>query len=300
MFLLLTVLLAAPAAAQPAGYQPTYSKGVKLEKNGQVVDALAAFESIPIEKRDFNTRLHIAGCKEKLNRLLASRDDYEAIRTDPKADSATVDTAAAALSDVVPRIPIVRLTVTAADVSVRLDDAVVVAGDHRVDPGVHRVVARRGEEVVFERKLDLAESSTTAVTVDAPAPPVVAPPKVTPPPPVAETPPSSRLTGLPFYVGAGVALLAGGGAYFLSTSASRRVEDNCREQLSFECDEEAAGAGRVRTWQTVSVVSAGLAVVAIGIGIAIDVTKPAKQAASVHLNIGGMLGGAGFQLVGRF
>lgn len=289
-------LVTGTSGAQPAGFQATYSKGVKLENKGELVEALAAFESIPADKRDVNTRLHIAGCKEKLKRFLAARDDYEALRTDPKSDPATVDTAAAALSDLVPRIPVVRLSVVGAGVEVRLDDKVVVAGDLLADPGPHRIVAARGPTLVFERKLDLAESSTTAVHVDAPPPTPAPAPMPAPPPVVAEAPPS-RISGLPFYVGGGVALLAAGGAYLLSTSAARRVDERCKEQLAFDCDEEAAGAGTVRTWQTVSAVSAGLGVVAIGVGLAIDLSRPStKQAASVRVQVSG----TGFQLVGRF
>ncbi len=294
--LLAGFLVTGSSGAQPAGFQATYSKGVKLENKGQLTDALAEFESIPAEKRDVNTRLHIAGCKEKLHRFLAARDEYEALRRDPKSDPATVDTAAAALSDLVPRIPIVRLSVSGPGVEIRLDDKVVVAGDLRADPGPHSIVATRGDAVVFERKLELAESSTTAVHVDAPAAVSAPSPKPAPLPVVAQAPPS-RITGLPFYVGGGVALLAASGAYLLSTSAARRVDERCKEQLSFDCDEEAAGAASIRTWQTVSVVSAGLGVVAIGVGLAIDLSRPTtKQTASVRVQ----MSGTGFQLVGRF
>lgn len=295
------VLMAHPASAQPAGYQTIYSKGVNFEKIGQIVDALLVFESIPVEKRDFNTRLHIAGCKQKLNRLLAARADYEAIRADPNADPATVDTAAAALSDLDPRIPLIRLRLATKDVLVRLDGKEVTADAVRVDPGPHTVVAKRGDTIVFERKLDLDEGTTVVVNIEAPTiQPSVVPPSVAPAAAAPRKEASAGLTGVPFYVVGAVAMIAAAGGLVIARSAYRDVEAACREQLSFDCNEDAAGAGRVKTWQSVSFISAGVAVIAVGVGIAIDVARPAKRSASLRLEIGAASAGTGIALVGTF
>ena len=158
-----------PALAQ--GPDP-YKTGVKLENSGDLVGALAAFESIPEAKRDFNTRLHIAGVREKLGRYLEAEKDYEAIRTDPKADAATVDTAAAALQDLRARIPklVVKVTAATTGVKVSLDGKEIThPATTAVNPGTHVVVATRGTEQVFKREVTIAESTTLEVLVDAPA-----------------------------------------------------------------------------------------------------------------------------------
>lgn len=104
--LAIAVLLASTSAtAKPAAIDKQYKAALKLENSGDLAGALAAFEAIPAEQRDYNTKLHIAGCKKKLGRLLDAEKDYEAIRTDPKADTATVETAASDLEDLRGRIP---------------------------------------------------------------------------------------------------------------------------------------------------------------------------------------------------
>lgn len=162
------------ASAAPKGYEPKYAGAVKMENSGDLVGALATFESIPKESRDFDTRLHIAGCKKKLGRLLEAQQDYESIRTDPKADAPTRDTAASDLEDLGGRIPKVRVTVSerSSGVFVTLDGhETTTPATVLVNPGPHVVVAKRGPSIVFERTVDVAEATTINIEVDAPAPP---------------------------------------------------------------------------------------------------------------------------------
>lgn len=63
------------AMAAPYKYEKQYKSAVKAEVAGDVLGALTAFEAIPLADRDIATRVHIASCKRKLNRLLeADRD----------------------------------------------------------------------------------------------------------------------------------------------------------------------------------------------------------------------------------
>jgi hypothetical protein len=308
--LLVLALTPRPAAAAPAGYESKYKAALKLEVGGDVVGALAGFESIPVEKRDFDTRLHIASCHRKLGHLLQSEQLYEAIRTDPKADQATIDTAASDLEALRATIPVLVLTPTAAarDVEVTVDDHVVSApSEKRVDPGTHAVRARRNGKVVFERTLQVTEGSKIDVPIDAPAvvapaaqPPLIAPPGSTSAPSSPERPASSSRwsSALPF-LGAGVGLIGVSiASRFMVGSSRDDVRDACAAQTTPKCDTDAAGGSKVRRWEAVSYVSGGLGLVAAGIGIALVVkAKPEHATASIVPSIGVV---NGLSLEGRF
>jgi hypothetical protein len=294
---------ASALAAKPASFEKQYKAAVKLENSGDLTGALAAFEAIPAESRDYNAKLHIASCKKKLGRLLEAAKDYDAIRTDPKADSATVDTAASDLEDVRGRTPKIRLRLTAATtgVVVTVDGAEVTAPtEHLVNPGEHAVIAKRGEAVVYERRLTLPESAAVEVEIDAPVAPKAnaAPPVVTAP---EAPPPSSSGAGraVPFYIAGGVLGVGAVVSFVLASSAKSSVADNCAAQHSLTCNLDDAGGSRVRTWETIGWVSGGLAVAAIGVGIVIHSrgSSTTSSSAAVRPTIGVM---NGLVLEGRF
>ncbi len=284
--LIFSILLLAPPDA--------YKTGVKLENSGDLVGALASFESIPAEKRDFNAKLHIASCKKKLGRMLEAERDYEAIRTDPKADSATVDTAASDLEDLRPRIPrlVVKLTPATRDVAVTVD-----GGEAKlpltlsVNPGLHTVVATRAGEVAFKREVTLSESTTIEVLVDAPspsAPAVVTAPVVRDAPPPSSSS-SQRTWG---WIGVGTGVAFGGaalGAWLYSGSLASSYREDC---AAGPCDK-----GRetpIRTWETVSFVAVGAAVVTAGVGVTLLLTAPKENPVAVTATHNGVY------LVGSF
>jgi hypothetical protein len=277
------VLSNAPAFAQDA-----YKTGVKLENTGDLVGALAAFESIPSEKRDFNARLHIAGCKKKLGRLLEAERDYEAIRTDPKADPATVETAASDLEDLRPRMPklVVKLSAATKDVKVAIDGhEAKVPATVTVNPGTHSVIATRGDAQVFKRDVTMSESMTIEVEVDAPtsaSAPVVAsePPKTTTTTPDAPASGSSQKTWGWVGVGTGAVFLVGaGGAWLYSGTLASEYEKDCNGKTSTSCDQKRDS---VRTWETLSTVSVALGVVSVGVGVTLLLTAPKEKTVAVR------------------
>jgi len=281
--------LAIHVSAAPSSSETAYKAAVKLEASGDVAGALAAFEAIDPAKRDYATKLHIASCKYKLNRLLEAEAAWEAIRTDPKADAATIETAASELTDVRERIPKLRVTVAAGtgSVVVKLDGHEIPAGSvQRVNPGAHVVTAERAGVSVFERKLEVAQSTTLDAIVDAPAAAVT---KTAPPAPVTNAPtPVSDVDsnrGLkratPFFA-AGLVFGAGVVVSRIAVGASAKtVEENCLTQHAVACDVDAAGAGRVHTFETLSFVSAGLAITSIGVGVVLMVTTNSEPARTV-------------------
>lgn len=298
------VLGSVPAMAKPYAFEKQYKAAVKQENSGDLAGALAAFEAIPEDKRDYNTKLHIASCKRKLGRLLDAEKDYEAIRTDPKADTPTVETAASDLEDLRTRIPKlrIRLTKATAGVVVTVDGAEVKPPlEHRTNPGDHEVIAKRGDAVVYERRVNLPESASIEVEIDAPVAPTAA--VVAPPPVVApEAPPPRSNAGraVPFYIAGGV---LGAGAivsFVLASSAKDGVTENCAAQHALNCNLDDAGGSRVRTWETVGWVTGALAVGAIGVGIVIHARRsdaPTASATMVRPTVGTM---NGLMVEGRF
>ncbi|MGZ3418534.1 MAG: hypothetical protein ACXVEE_11750 [Polyangiales bacterium] len=278
-----------------------YKTGVKLENAGDLVGALASFESIPEAKRDFNTRLHIAGVREKLGRYLEAEKDYEAIRTDPKADPATVDTAAAALQDLRARIPklVVKVTAATTGVKVTLDGKEIThPATTAVNPGTHTVIAVRGTEQVFKREVTIAESTTLEVLVDAPAasstvsasPPVSAakPIDVAPSAPAS----SSQKTIGWITIGAGGAFaVLGIVSHLQANKAADDYSATCHDPLTpgypNSCPDD--GKSKVRTWESIRLASGIAAVVGIGVGVTLLLTAP-KEGVAVKAQTGAVNG----------
>ncbi len=275
-----------PAFAQADAYK----SGVKLENSGDLVGALAAFESIPAEKRDFNARLHIAGCKKKLGRLLEAERDYDAIRTDAKADPATVETAASDLEDLRPRIPklVVKLSPATKDVKVAIDGhEAKVPTTVAVNPGTHSVVATRGDAQVFKRDVTMSESMSIEVEIDAPSAAVTTTPTKSDPVTTPTTNDSSTGSAQRTWgwigVGAGAAFAVGAiGAWVYSG----KLADGCNSGDTCESS--------VRTWETLSAVSVGVAVLATGVGVTLLLTAPKEKTVAVKAGTNGVF------LVGEF
>jgi hypothetical protein len=303
---LVATMLGVSAAAAPSEAS-TYREGVKRENEGDVVGALGTFESIPAPKRDFLVRLHIASCKRKLRRFLASARDLETIIADPSADAATKETAQSDLDDLHARTPnvTVHLSSTTRDVTVSLDGEPIAPPLSRaLDPGTHVVIATRGGTQVFKREVDLAESTTVDVEIHAPIV-VASTPSPTPstntpttkndvPPHVGEDG-TQRTVGWTLVGVGGVVALGAVGAWWQSNVAY----DDYRASCGFTgCDPDKRA--RVETWDRWKVVGTGVAIAAVGVGVMLIVTSPPEKAApsvSVKATAGAV---TGFQIEGRF
>ncbi len=296
--LLVTLLIATPATAAPS-LEERYKAAVKLENAGSLVEALAAFEAIPVEKRDFNARLHIAGCKRKLGRMLEAARDYEAIRDDPKADIATKETADSDLDVVRAATPKLKVTLAkgTSDIAISIDGADALAPFERlVDPGSHAVLAKRAGVVVFERKVMLAESTTVDVVIDAPSaivgpsapPPTGAPPKAVD----AGTSDWRRPTG--FIVG-GVGLAALG----LGIWSALRVGtlESERDDLAAKGDSAAYDrASEARGAQTIGRVALATGVLALGVGTFLVLSSKSERVVANSVRIAPTAGVWGLRL----
>ena len=302
-------------AAPPKPIADKYLEGVRLEKDGDIVAALEKFESIAVDKRDHLTRLHIASCKRKLGRLLEAVVDLEAIKNDPKADAATVDTAASDLDDLRPRIPklTIRISAVTTGAAVSVDGNVVAPPLTRsVNPGTHVVIAKRGDATVFERSVTLAESTSIEVEIDAPAASSItitstpgngstasggaASTKPKDAAPESSAGSSSRRTVGFITIGVGgVFALGAVGGYLLGNKAADDLQSFRAANCAVRCDDDDK-VSAVKRWDTVTFVGAGLAVVAIGVGVTLVLTAPSESHPSVALKAGP----GTFSIEGRF
>jgi hypothetical protein len=278
---LLILCSATSVAAAPSTTEQKYKAAVKLENSGNVVDALAAFEALPV--KDFNARLHIASCKRKLGRMLDAARDYESIRDDSTADSATKDTAASDLDVLRAATPKLKITAVQSDLTVSVDgSAVKVPGEHLVDPGTHSVTATRAGTIVFERKVPLAESTSMDVVVDVPLPAatVVAPPPVVAP--VASDPPASDWKRPVGFVVGGIGIAALG----VATFSALRIGSLERERDDLAATGDAAAFDRAndaRTMQTIGRIALGVGLVGLGVGTYLVLATPKEKAVAVRV-----------------
>lgn len=264
--LAIAVLGLAVASAEAAPSAGSYKVAVKLENNGEIVDALAMFEGLP-KPQSFDTRLHIASCKRKLGRYLEAAHDLEAIRDDSHADGPTKDTAESDLQDLKARTPILTIT-GGGDLSVALDGTVVkLPASIAVDPGSHVIVGHRATKKVFERQVQLNERTSIEVAVDVPVTTVsdsgVSPVGHTEPTP-ATTSGSSSSRPLGIVIG-GVGLVGLGIAGFAafrvdSLVAARDSAAAAGDTVAFD------NAASARTFQTIGRVALGAGVLCVGIG----------------------------------
>jgi hypothetical protein len=185
------------ASAQPVGEaektaaRKLAQEALSLYDAGKYAPALEMFDRIDAVVHAPTMGLMAARCLEKLGRLVAAADRYLAVTravVPPGAAAvqrtAQVD-AAREREALLPRIPTLQIDVSGSGVTVKLDDRRVpearLGTKTPVDPGHHRVEARRGDEVVT-KEIDVAEGASTTVLLDpqpsapaAPAAPVSSP-----------------------------------------------------------------------------------------------------------------------------
>ncbi len=310
--LLAVCALAPPVTAAPSAAEQTYRDAAKAEAGGDVVGALAKFESIPPAARDFLVRLHIASCKRKLGRFLESARDLEAILADPSVDEATRETAQGDLDELRTRTPklYVRRSVATADVRATLDGVpLALPVTTPLNPGAHVVAATRDRREIFRREVVLAEGMSLEIEIDAPTSRAPAPPAtvVGASIPGPSTSPSSsgalvdrgrservtRATGWVLIGLGGLGGLAAVGARVSADSAYHDWQQSCR---GGPCDDDARN--RTRRWDTATFAAIGVFVTGVGIGATLVLSSSGEaRPVTVHATTGAV---NGLEIVGSF
>jgi len=296
--LLAVALATAPTLAGPApkgapsGYEAKFKAVVEAEKGQEYEKALGLLDEIPADKHNVYTRLKRATLLVRLGRFIEAEGMLSELMKDPKAE-AIRGTVQGDLDDLRARMPklTIRLAATGnSDAWVTVDDKPVGPPvTIPVNPGTHVVIAKRAGKEVFKQKVTLQDSQTLELEIDT----SVAPPETpvasvsVPPSPMVkrtESPPSEPAStwgrAMPaFAVGL---LFAGGSAasFVLMKGAQRSTEASCAAQHSLDCDLDAAGGGRIGTFETLGWLSGGLAVASIGVGVVLlagPADKPAKR-----------------------
>jgi tetratricopeptide (TPR) repeat protein len=281
-----------PASAAPKGYESQYALGLKYEKAGSYVEALAAFSAIPPEKRDWLTRNHIANLQRKLGRFKEAKRSFEEILANTSLDPSERDTTRSDLDDLLAKMPKVRIAAPAdaADVTVTFDDAPVACPCAvESDPGPHVVRASRGGSQFFERRLELTESSTVDVVVTTP------PARAEPPTPKAtsvDAPPTQKMSesrsSVGFIIGAAGLVSLANGTFFTVRTVTLRDR---RDSLARDGDVAAANEADADAWTalTIARISMATGLLAAGTGAALVIaswSSPAKQTVQLRPTVG--------------
>jgi hypothetical protein len=281
--LAVVAVLGAPSAtAAPQALDPRYKAGLAAEAEQDFERALAIYEAIPVGERTIFTRLHIATCKVRLGRFVDAEADLTNLVQDPAA-SVVRETAQSDLADLRARMP--RLTIrmaagSSSDVWITVDGKPVGPPvTIPLDPGQHQVVGTRAGVEVYRQKVALQDSQAVEVEVEvaaaanAPVAAAVGSVETTAPRRDALGPqrfedrphPMRRWAVPAFTSGAALAVLSGV-SFVLVLRAQNDLKTGCGAQDTPLCDTDAAGAGRLRTFETIGWISGGAAVASLSLG----------------------------------
>jgi hypothetical protein len=223
-----------PADAREALATELFNAGRDLVAANRYAEACPKLvESVRLEAR-VGTLAKLAECEERIGQVVSARAHWQQAANLARAErddrQARVEQEVARLDRIVPKLLFVLPKVRAADVEVRLDDAVLGPGmlelTMPVSPGQHRVIVSRGGRVAWSSVVTLApDGAVTRVVVPEAA---VATRTELPPRSLAE-PQRAGATPLEVVgivtIGLGVVAL-GAGAYAAGrTSAQREASD---------------------------------------------------------------------------
>lgn len=324
LMVLTTASLAAPGAAlaqqggDPAAAQVLFDEGRKAMARGDYASGCPQLAESNRLDPAIGTLLNLADCYEKSGKTASAWSRFleaaDIARASGQASrEKTARARAAALEpklsrvkiDVPPAARVPGLQVSRDGVGVGEPLWGVPAP---VDPGEHLVVARAVGKKDFSMKVAVAGEGTVAVvaippleaaTGEAPPPPVVVPPPVVsagPRPSATTSPPATpppehggwqRPTGLAL-TGVGVVGLVVGTVFGLSAkSKNSDSQKQCRSNDDTACTSDGKSLrDDARTAATISTVTFGLGIAALGGGLALYFTAPSPGSSSTAVRLG--------------
>jgi len=317
-----SLCLCAPARAEPSATdretaRQLMKEGRRLEKEGDLPGALAAYQRARELVKAPTTGLAAARMLSSAGKLVEARDAaLEVVHmARPEGEPAVFDearTEAAALAaELGPRIPTLTLTITGllptVTASVRVDDAKPYASHpptpRAMNPGTHRIVVEAAgySTATFDVKVAAGDKREMSVQLNpapqqpqpaaqvtpppSPAPQTYAPPALPPLAPQAEKPASG---GTPWLAWTGFGLAAAGlatgiGTGLASANKTQAIKDECTgNRCPARLQDEADAA---RRWALASDIGFGVAIVGIGIGI-YGLVSPSRPASRISAAVG--------------
>lgn len=173
------------AYADDATAEALFQAGKGLMDQKKYAEACPKLEASYKLDPAVGTMLNLADCHEKEGKLAKAWGNWGEARDQAKRenDKARMDLAARRQKELEPRVPklTVKVTGSVEGLAVYRDElqleSVMIGVPLPVDPGAHVITLRRGNSVLRDKKVEIAEKSTDEVTIDATGIPT-APPEV--------------------------------------------------------------------------------------------------------------------------
>ncbi len=312
-----------PTKEELAAARQLFNEALALEKEevGDWQGALTKLEKVAQIKMTPQVRYHIALCHEHLGRLVEAINGFELAvqeaRTIGKAGRDVLENAPQRAENLRGRVAHLRLIVkgTVRSSKIYLDgrnvSLALIDTEIPVDPGKHRLEVKRGDLLVSEQELELAEKQSESITLEIDDPEIVPPTPTT----TATTPPPPPPSRLPAYItgGAGAAALIGSGVFYAlreATIANVRVNCDANDRNCHPADVGTADLGKAYTITSQVLLGVGAAALATGVVLwfvlapnddpAAAPAEKAKKEETSGLSLGISPTAGGLQLVGRW
>lgn len=295
---------AAPSAADLETARQLYKTGKELRDKGDLVGARDKFKAAHALGQTPITGVELGKTHMLLGELVEAREAFLSVGRIPVASDETSKSADARkecdklAGDLKARIPTVRVILagvpagTSAKVTVDNEElpSAALSEARSVNPGHHVIVAKVANSPESKAEIDLKESEARDVTlaisvtpggkppVDEKRPDGTPPPGPTPgptpppPPPVHDDKPAGHTSPLVYigFIGAGVALVAGGVTGGLAFSKASEVKKQCPNST---CPSDKSGLLEdTKSYATISTIAFAVAGAGVVLGI-IGLTK---------------------------
>ncbi len=307
-FLLAAVLVSMSASVRADEAMELHKEGVLLFKDGKYDEAAEAFRKAQVLRPTWKLHYNIGQCEVASKRYGLALDAFEGYLVEGGDD--VPDNRREYVSSEIRRIKILVGTLEAeaeSGVEIIIDGlpraTMPLMGPLRVASGPHDIVMKKGDEVLFKKRINVAGGMATRISVDKP--PVTAPMEETSPPlpagdepdedtapeeepETAEEKPAVWKAGLGLTIGGGAVLI---GSVFTGITALNKegeLEDVCPNPDN--CDPEHKplrdSAGNLALTTDI-LIGVGAAAAATGVVLLIVAKKRGKEgqaASSVSFN----------------
>jgi hypothetical protein len=317
----LATLPATPAAAAPDAKELSrarakFQQATELEQAGQYGDAIALFREVGQVRMTAQVRYHIAFCEEKLGRLVTALGGYELAQSEASEVGPSFEKEVAArINDLRARIPkiVVKRGEGAEAAKIEVDGVEVgessIGVEMPVNPGPHTVRAKAPGFEPFSTTVEVSEKEVKPVEVlltpaeDEPAGGASAGAAGGEPGDggVRVEPAPSKVPPL-LILGIGAASLAASGVFFyLRESTLSDLDDACGADRDSCPPDQKETYDEAKTYNTLSMVTLGVGVVGVGVGVTWLLTqKSPEKKSGWSVTPSAPSSEAGVSLIGRF